>query len=55
MGKDVTFRVFRGEPDENGDASGELVDYTIEMDEGMVVLDVIHEIQAQHSPELSCL
>ena len=54
MGKDVTFRVFRGEPDENGDASGELVDYTIEMDEGMVVLDVIHEIQAQHAPELSC-
>ena len=54
MGKDVTFRVFRGEPDENGVACGEMVDYTVEMDEGMVVLDVIHEIQAEHAPELSC-
>jgi len=54
MGKDITFRVFRGEPNENGEPCGEMVDYTVEMDEGMVVLDVIHEIQAQHAPELSC-
>ncbi len=54
MGKDVTFRVFRGEPDEDGTPLGEMVDYTVEMDEGMVVLDVIHEIQAEHAPDLSC-
>ena len=54
MVEDVTFRVFRGEPDEEGVPSGEMVDYTVEMDEGMVVLDVIHRIQAEHAPDLSC-
>ena len=54
MSEDVTFRVFRGEPDEGGAPTGEMVDYTVEMDEGMVVLDVIHRIQAEHAPDLSC-
>ena len=54
MGDEVTFRVFRGEPDEEGVPTGEMVDYTVEMDEGMVVLDVIHQIQAEHAPDLSC-
>ena len=54
MTDDVTFRVFRGEPDDEGVPTGEMVDYTVEMDEGMVVLDVIHRIQAEHAPELSC-
>ena len=54
MAEDVTFRVFRGEPDEEGVPTGEMVDYTVEMDEGMVVLDVIHRIQAEHAPDLSC-
>ena len=54
MTDDVTFRVFRGEPDEEGVPTGEMVDYTVEMDEGMVVLDVIHQIQAEHAPDLSC-
>ncbi|MEE2747364.1 MAG: succinate dehydrogenase/fumarate reductase iron-sulfur subunit [Candidatus Thermoplasmatota archaeon] len=54
MSEDVTFRVFRGEPDEEGVPTGEMVDYTVEMDEGMVVLDVIHQIQAEHAPDLSC-
>jgi len=54
MVEDVTFRVFRGEPDKEGAPSGEMVDYTVEMDEGMVVLDVIHRIQAEHAPDLSC-
>ncbi|SVE31164.1 uncharacterized protein METZ01_LOCUS484018, partial [marine metagenome] len=48
MADDVTFRVFRGEPDEDGVPTGEMIDYTVEMDEGMVVLDVIHRIQAEH-------
>ena len=42
MSGDVTFRVFRGSPDSVGDPFGKMVDYTVEMDEGMVVLDVIH-------------
>ena len=37
----VTMRVFRG--DANG---GDFVDYTVEMEEGQVVLDVIHTVQA---------
>lgn len=54
MSDDVTFRVFRGEPNDEGTPTGEMVDYTVEMDEGMVVLDVIHSIQAEHAPDLSC-
>ena len=54
MSEDVTFKIFRGEPDEDGEPFGEMIDYTVEMDEGMVVLDVIHRIQAEHAPDLSC-
>lgn len=54
MSQEVTFRVFRGVGDESGEALGKMVDYTVEMDEGMVVLDVIHRIQAEHAPDLSC-
>ncbi len=54
MGENVTFKIFRGAPDQHGDINGEMVDYTVEMDEGMVVLDVIHRIQAAHAPDLSC-
>lgn len=45
----VHLRVFRG--DNNG---GELKDYTVEVDEGMVVLDVVHRLQATQAPDLSC-
>ena len=54
MSQQVTFRVFRGEPDADGDPFGRMVDYTVEMDEGMVVLDVIHRIQAEQAPDLAC-
>ncbi|MDP6906278.1 MAG: succinate dehydrogenase/fumarate reductase iron-sulfur subunit [Candidatus Thalassarchaeaceae archaeon] len=54
MTEDVTFRVFRGEPNEDGVPTGQMVDYTVDMDEGMVVLDVIHSIQAEHAPDMSC-
>ena len=43
-----TFRVWRG--DKNG---GDFRDYEVEIDEGMVVLDVIHRIQAQYAPDLA--
>ena len=54
MSEKVTFRVFRGEPDSDGDPFGKMVDYEVDLDEGMVVLDVIHRIQAEHAPDLSC-
>ena len=54
LSEKITFKIFRGEPDEHGDPFGSLVDYTVDMDEGMVVLDVIHRIQAEHAPDLAC-
>ena len=33
---------------------GKMSDYKVEYDEGMVVLDVIHRIQAEHAPDLAC-
>ena len=54
MSEKVTFRVFRGEPDSDGTPFGKMVDYKVDLDEGMVVLDVIHRIQAEHAPDLAC-
>jgi succinate dehydrogenase / fumarate reductase iron-sulfur subunit len=45
----VTFRIWRG--DETG---GKLVDYTTEAVEGMVVLDVVHKIQATQANDMAC-
>jgi succinate dehydrogenase / fumarate reductase iron-sulfur subunit len=42
------FRVWRGD-----DESGELRDYTIEVNEGEVVLDIIHRLQATQTPDLA--
>ena len=50
----VTFRIFRGEPDKDGVPFGKMVDYKVDLDEGMVVLDVVHRIQAEHAPDLAC-
>ena len=47
--KSVTFRIWRG--DANG---GKLVDYNTEVSEGMVVLDVVHKIQATQANDLAC-
>src|SRR5215813_2233458 len=44
-----TMKVFRGQP-----GQGELRDYRVASEEGMVVLDVIHRIQATQAPELAC-
>jgi succinate dehydrogenase / fumarate reductase iron-sulfur subunit len=43
------FRVWRG--DKNG---GKFVDYTTQVTTGMVVLDAIHQIQAETAPDLAC-
>ena len=45
---EYTFRIWRG--DSNG---GAFVDYMTEVDEGMVVLDVLHRIQAQQAGDMA--
>jgi succinate dehydrogenase / fumarate reductase, iron-sulfur subunit len=48
MGYDAKFRVWRGDID-----GGELQDYTVEVNEGEVVLDIIHRLQATQTPDLA--
>src|ERR671917_2091579 len=48
MGTKRTFRIWRG--DETG---GGLEDFTVEVNEGEVVLDVIHRLQATQAPDLA--
>jgi succinate dehydrogenase / fumarate reductase, iron-sulfur subunit len=45
----ATFRIRRG-----GREGGEMVDYATEVTEGMVVLDAVHQIQAESAPDLAC-
>ena len=42
------FKLYRG-----NDSDGQLVDYQIKVDQGMVVLDVIHRIQAKEANDLA--
>ena len=42
------FRIWRGDAD-----GGELVDYTVEVNEGEVVLDIIHRLQATQAGDLA--
>ncbi|HEY7653078.1 MAG TPA: succinate dehydrogenase/fumarate reductase iron-sulfur subunit [Methylomirabilota bacterium] len=44
-----TMRVFRGGPD-----GGDFKEYRVEAGEGMVVLDLIHRIQATQASDLAC-
>jgi succinate dehydrogenase / fumarate reductase iron-sulfur subunit len=48
MGYKAKFRVWRGDA-----GKGELKDYTVEVNEGEVVLDVIHRLQATEAPDLA--
>ncbi len=43
------FRVWRGDA-----AGGDIRDYDVEVNEGEVVLDVIHRLQATQTPDLAC-
>ena len=54
------FRIWRGEgapPEANPAATpareGRFVDYSLELSEGMVVLDAVHRIQAEQAPDLA--
>ena len=49
MAKSFTLRVFRGDS-----TGGDFKEYSVEGGEGMVVLDVVHRIQATHAPDLAC-
>ncbi|MFW6206550.1 MAG: succinate dehydrogenase/fumarate reductase iron-sulfur subunit [Gemmatimonadota bacterium] len=44
----VTFRVWRGTAEE-----GDFATYTTDVSEGMVVLDAVHQIQAEDAPDLA--
>ncbi len=45
----VTFKIWRGNKD-----AGKFEDYQTEITEGMVVLDAVHQIQAESAPDLAC-
>ena len=45
----ATFSIRRGNA-----AAGEMVDYRTEISEGMVVLDAVHQIQAESAGDLAC-
>ncbi len=48
MATQAMFRIWRGDP-----AGGEFQDYVTPVEEGMVVLDAVHRIQAQQAPDLA--
>ena len=45
----ATFRIWRGEG-----TTGAFEDYPTEVSDGMVVLDAVHQIQAQQANDLAC-
>ena len=48
MAKQATFRIWRGDA-----SGGALQDFTTPIDDGMVVLDAVHRIQAEQAPDLA--
>src|SRR5204863_6356529 len=48
MGYKAEFKVWRGDAD-----AGELHDFIVEVNEGEVVLDIIHRLQATQAPDLA--
>jgi succinate dehydrogenase / fumarate reductase iron-sulfur subunit len=48
MGYRAAFRIWRGDVD-----GGDLHDYTVEVNEGEVVLDILHRLQATQTPDLA--
>jgi succinate dehydrogenase / fumarate reductase iron-sulfur subunit len=49
MGTKRHFRVWRGDA-----SGGEIQDYDVEVNDGEVVLDIIHRLQATQTPDLAC-
>ena len=48
MATQAMFRIWRGDS-----AAGRFEDYRTPVEEGMVVLDAVHRIQAQQTPDLA--
>jgi len=48
MAADIRMKIWRGDA-----TAGAFVEYAVPADEGMVVLDVVHRIQATHAPDLA--
>ena len=48
MATQAMFRIWRGDP-----SGGQFQDFVTPVDEGMVVLDAVHRIQAQQAPDLA--
>ncbi len=48
MTYEAKFKVWRGD-----EGQGELTDYTVEVNEGEVVLDILHRLQATQTPDLA--
>ncbi|MDG1838106.1 MAG: succinate dehydrogenase/fumarate reductase iron-sulfur subunit [Phycisphaerales bacterium] len=49
MAQKATFRIWRGQANEGG-----FVDYPVNVEDGMVALDVVHQIQAEQAGDLAC-
>jgi succinate dehydrogenase / fumarate reductase iron-sulfur subunit len=49
MGTERHFRVWRGDA-----SGGEIQDFDVEVNDGEVVLDIIHRLQATQTPDLAC-
>ena len=49
MGTKRHFRVWRGDS-----SGGDIQDYDVEVNDGEVVLDIIHRLQATQTPDLAC-
>lgn len=49
MVEEVTLSIYRGDRE-----TGEMADYTVPVQPGMVVLDAVHQVQATHAPDLAC-
>ncbi|MGX6602374.1 succinate dehydrogenase/fumarate reductase iron-sulfur subunit [Micromonosporaceae bacterium Da 78-11] len=49
MGTERHFRVWRGDS-----SGGDIQDFDVEVNEGEVVLDIIHRLQATQTPDLAC-
>ncbi|MGI9457266.1 MAG: succinate dehydrogenase/fumarate reductase iron-sulfur subunit [Aeoliella sp.] len=48
MANEATLHVYRGDND-----GGDMVEYTIPLAPGMVILDAVHTVQAMHAPDLA--
>jgi succinate dehydrogenase / fumarate reductase iron-sulfur subunit len=49
MAQQATFRIWRGQANDGG-----FVDYPVNVEDGMVALDVVHQIQAEQAGDLAC-